>query len=722
MSIVPVQNSSTDRVGERAGDAAAKMPEPFTQPYRVAVVFPRAQPYFSKFFQRLAAHPEIDLTVYFYSEVGMGKEFDSGYQLPVKWDGDIWRGYEYRFPRNFSPWPNLARFAGTFHPSLLWELSRRRYDIVVMQGWWGMTTMLTLAALFLRRMPVLMYSDKSTFDWSAGWRRRLRNHMLRVIFARVRAFLTIGRRNSAFYRSLGAPDGKMFMTPLAVDNDFFLAERRRLSPQRAALRKQYGIPEDAVVLLFAGRLVPWKGIAHLILAFATLREESAHLVIAGDGPSRHELEGLVKSRNIPRVHFLGFQNYLQVPACYVASDVFVLPSYRESWGCVISEAMNFSLPIVASRDGGAVDDLVEDGGNGLLFDYGNVEQLAERLSYLAASPEARRKMGEKSATVVADWNFDKGVEGFVAALHFVQSQHHSGLPGEPARGPAPVISGRWRRLPMDILKNISYSPLVIRSARTLGLSNVLRKVYYVWARPRDGIMPVKLGEFDCRFQVRTPEHLRIIGKAGSGRWRLEVTEFLGRELRDGDVVYDVGSNIGVFSVFAARRVGPRGRVIAFEPEPKTYEYLNDNFRLNGVASARAFQVALGDYKGEGGLHTGDERLFSSLVAAREGQNRTEAVRVVVGDRFREEESLPAPNVVLIDVEGFEYAALSGLRRTLSDPACRAVIAEIHPTLLPPGVTGDQVMELLRSCGLEKINTLRWPGLPEFYAIAVREAA
>jgi FkbM family methyltransferase len=220
--------------------------------------------------------------------------------------------------------------------------------------------------------------------------------------------------------------------------------------------------------------------------------------------------------------------------------------------------------------------------------------------------------------------------------------------------------------------------------------------------------------------VRTPEHLRIIGKAGSGRWRLEVTEFLGRELHDGDVVYDVGSNIGVCSVFAARRVGANGRVIAFEPEPKTYEYLNDNFRLNGVANARAFQVALGDYKGEGRLHTGDDLLFSSLVATREGQNRTEAVRVVEGDLFREEESLPRPNVVLIDVEGFEYGAMSGLRQTLSDPACRAVIAEIHPTLLPPGITGDQVMEFLRSRGFEKINTLQWRGIPEFHAVAMRE--
>lgn len=420
---------SVARASFRPGDAvgaenAARDQCPPQRVHRVAMVFPRLQPYHSRFFQRLAAHPDIDLRVYFYSDVGMGKQFDSGYQLPVEWDGDVWGGFKYRLPRNFSPRPDLSQFTGTFHPSLLWELNRRRYDVVVMHGWWGITTLLTLAALFLRRMPVLMHSDKSTFDRSGGWRRRLRNCMLRVIFGRIHAFLTIGRRNAGFYRSLGVPDSKMFLIPWAVDNDFFRNEWRRLLPQRAALRAQVGIPPDSVVILSIGRLLPWKGVVHLISAFSTLRDdEGVHLVIAGAGPQRAELEAFVSSRKIPRVHFVGFQNYTQVPRYYTMSDIFVLPSYREPWGSVVNEAMNFALPIVASRDGGAVADLVEDGGNGLLFDYGNVEQLAERLSYLAASPEVRRKMGEKSATMVADWNFDKVVEGFVAALQFVERQH-----------------------------------------------------------------------------------------------------------------------------------------------------------------------------------------------------------------------------------------------------------------------------------------------------------
>lgn len=235
-------------------------------------------------------------------------------------------------------------------------------------------------------------------------------------------------------------------------------------------------------------------------------------------------------------------------------------------------------------------------------------------------------------------------------------------------------------------------------------------------------MSVKLGEFDCRFHVRTPEQLRVIGKASTGHWRVEVIRFLDDKLRAGDVVYDIGSNIGICSVFAARKVGSAGQLLAFEPARETHASLVDNIRLNGLTNARTYQVALADYNGEAGLFTGDDLLFSSLAVSRNGQKKSQSVRVVQGDRFRIEVNLPAPDLVMIDVEGFEKGVLSGLRQTLSDSRCRAVIAEVHPTLLPSGATGDDILNILSSCGFKKIDTLRWQGIPEFFVIAERQTA
>src|SRR3972149_5759236 len=74
--------------------------------------------------------------------------------------------------------------------------------------------------------------------------------------ARCAAFLTQGTRNAEFYRSYGAPEEKLFLVPHAVDNDFFQQQHAALRPQRSELRRRLGLPEDAVLLLYAGRVAP----------------------------------------------------------------------------------------------------------------------------------------------------------------------------------------------------------------------------------------------------------------------------------------------------------------------------------------------------------------------------------------------------------------------------------------------------------------------------------
>jgi len=272
---------------------------------------------------------------------------------------------------------------------------------------------------------------------------------------------------------------------------------------------------------------------------------------------------------------------------------------------------------------------------------------------------------------------------------------------------------------LGVLQRISYNSVVIRTARVLGLRRSLRRLYYHWARPSSGTMTVRLGGFDCGFVARTPEQVRMLGKAQTGRWRLDVLEFLDRRLKPGDVVYDVGSNIGLFSIFAARKVTEQGRVFAFEPNPETFSYLQENIRLNELENLCSFQVALGNSAGEAELFAGEDLLFSSLVAARNDQTAGKSVRVVEGDRLREEQRLPQPNVLMIDVEGYEYAAIRGLRQSLAGPACRAVVCEVHPTLLPKDVSDDGIIALLRSYGFDEVSAQRNSGMPEFYLFGWR---
>ena len=390
------------------------------RPYRLATIFQRPHPYFCKFIQHLAAHPEIRLKAYFYSDLGVGNTFDPGFGRSVQWDGDLLSGYDHSFLRNYSPRPTLGRFMGLIHPGLVTEL--RRYDAIILHGWWGFSSWMAMGLASLRGIPLLIHSDKNVVEPKGVPHRSMRDYVLPPLFRLPAGFLAVGRCNADFYRKMGVPEKKLFFAPLAVDNAFYQAERRRLHPEREAIRSGLGISPDDVVILYVGRLDVRKGLTDLLQAFANLRNDSAHLVFAGEGPDRGALESFARDRELDRVHFTGLQNYSELPASYAMADVFAFPSHRENWGAVVNEAMNFGLPIVTTSVVGAAADLVEDGTNGLLLEPGDVAGLTESLRLLVSRPELRQRMGEESARRIKGWNFESGAQGVLTALQSVAKQ------------------------------------------------------------------------------------------------------------------------------------------------------------------------------------------------------------------------------------------------------------------------------------------------------------
>ena len=125
----------------------------------------------------------------------------------------------------------------------------------------------------------------------------------------------------------------------------------------------------------------------------------------GDGPLRGEMEDFADNHRIKSIYFMGFKNRQEMGIFYALSDIFVLPSRRETWGMVVNEALCFSLPVIVSDQVGAGVDLVVSEKNGLIFPAGDINQLADRLSKLVKIPqEDRIKMGEKSRDLIEEWS------------------------------------------------------------------------------------------------------------------------------------------------------------------------------------------------------------------------------------------------------------------------------------------------------------------------------
>ena len=261
----------------------------------------------------------------------------------------------------------------------------------------------------------------------------------------------------------------------------------------------------------------------------------------------------------------------------------------------------------------------------------------------------------------------------------------------------------------DFLKRVTYRAEAKALARALGLRNTFRNWYYRWARPPNGIVEHRIHGLTARFHVRTPGELRNLDPAGGAQQEEKILEVLMASVHEGDAVFDIGANVGFYTVFLALAVGARGQVIAFEPNPESYQHLQDNLALNAVTNVQAFRKALGERSGEGRLYQGEENADSSLVGPLLGKDMGyQLVDIVAGDSFREAERLPVPRVVKIDVEGYEYQVLQGLRCTLARPLCELLCCEVHPRFLPRGVTPEGILSFVKSLGFRGIGTYsRW---------------
>lgn len=165
---------------------------------------------------------------------------------------------------------------------------------------------------------------------------------------------------------------------------------------KSKVRAQLGFPQDSVVFIFVGRLNRDKGVLDLAAAFARLAATGDKHRLLIVGPDEGGMQEALQSALGPAAARVAFVGHTDRPEQYLAAaDVFCLPSYREGFGTTIIEAGACGIPAIGSRIYG-ITDAIEDGATGLLFDPGNVAELAERMSRFTRDPALRIAMGERA--------------------------------------------------------------------------------------------------------------------------------------------------------------------------------------------------------------------------------------------------------------------------------------------------------------------------------------
>ena len=385
------------------------------EPVRVALLTEIISPYRIPVFNELAAMEGVELDVLFFSET----EGRRNWRIP-------WEKIHFRY-RVLPGLLVTRRYQGGpvfFNPGIVGALRRGKYRAVICFGYHHPTIWLALLWCWFSRARALLWSESTRRDARSS--NALVNWLKRRLLRRFDGFVAAGNSQAAYLRHLGAPAGKIWVAPDAVDSDFFSTQSNIHHDRKRETMQSLGV--EGPVILYVGRLIDAKGIPELLDAFEQVRNrQQATLILVGDGPDRALYQDHCHERSLVAVRFEGFRPQEELPRYYGIADVFVFPTRSDPWGLVLNEAMCAGLPVICSTAAGAAADLVKPGRNGLLHDPGDVETIVEHLLKLLGNGGLRRRMGISSRKIILGFSPRKMAQGFAEAVLDLPNKAYTGF-------------------------------------------------------------------------------------------------------------------------------------------------------------------------------------------------------------------------------------------------------------------------------------------------------
>ena len=330
------------------------------------------------------------------------------------------------------PKPELAGHIHTFSQGILDFASKKgiHYDLIHSHYWmsgiaalalkeaWGVPVMHMFHTLGLMKQRVARSAEEAEGDYRIAGEREVLSKADRIVAATQAELAQL----QWLYQ---ADAKKVVIIPPGVDTSHFY-------PIPADEAKDFiGIPHDARMMLFVGRIEPLKGIDTLLKSIAILRKQGILdrycclcLSIIGGQPKAgdgHLSDEMSRLQTISDTHglddlvtFLGRRGQDSLPYYYSAAEAVIMPSHYESFGMVALEAMACGAPVVASEVGGLAF-LVQDGVTGFHFPAEDPQALSEKLINLIENRDLRQKMSTRAAEVAREYDWDR----IAARIHAV---------------------------------------------------------------------------------------------------------------------------------------------------------------------------------------------------------------------------------------------------------------------------------------------------------------
>jgi glycosyltransferase involved in cell wall biosynthesis len=379
------------------------------------VIVNMVAPYTKPLFEELARREECELLVVSETTMERDRRWEPERDLPFdhvlldSWTLDLaWLAAGSGFRTRFDTYLYVPK-----RP--LRPLESFRADVVVAGGggiWSSPANIAALAARRRRGWAVVPWWGSFTRPHPT-WPRRVANPWVGHFMRTADACLAYGSRHVRDLAAMGVDPDRIVLAPITA-----------LVPARPPERDWPRSGSDTR-FLFVGRLIERKGLDVLLQAFERL--SGGELWIGGDGPLG--VAAAAAAAADPRIRVLGHVDAKDLPALYADVDALIVPSLYEPWGLVVHEGLGNGLPVIASDQVAAADDLVDSGVNGYVVPTGSAEALASAMLELASwTRDQRERSVEHSAELLATCSVERGADGFLhgarlAAAHRAVQRH-----------------------------------------------------------------------------------------------------------------------------------------------------------------------------------------------------------------------------------------------------------------------------------------------------------
>lgn len=428
--------------------------------------------------------------------------------------------------------------------------------------------------------------------------------------------------------------------------------------------KSFSLKPKGRTAFCVSRMERGKGQDLLIAAWPKVLQKfpDVKLYFIGEGDFLPKLKKEVVDLGLTHsVKFLGWVNDLSKAISPLFLGVFPSVWKLEGFGVVLLEAMSARKPIVCFNHGPYPEIVNSDCA--IIVEKGNVDKFSDAIIHIFSYPGLAKKLGVSGEKRFDElFTMDKVGRGYYETLLQAQTVRQKGN-----------TDSRWQTYIYDL----NNKGLVRFISDRLKKHRLTRKIYYLFRKPY--VMLGKNKIYINKMDTVVSEMLM-----NKGVWEPFVTEIFKRYLKRSKLVLDVGANIGYYTLIAAREMKSKGKVISFEPATSNIKLIEKNVRENGFTNVLIEKKAVGVKKGRNYIYLNSHNYGDNRTYKPGGRWVREKIETVaLDDYFSKTKDLI--DLLKIDIQGSELAAMLGARKLLKNKRIKVIISELWP-------------EGLRECG------------------------